>query len=96
MRARNRLSRPLSVLVWVSDDIRDAGGEADWLPCSSLRCLGLLGVACRAFVWFSRIIGFQMPAETSLMLAFPSTVVVVGRYHPWYLCLGGDSLFKQE
>ena len=25
MRARNRLSGPLSVLVWVSDDIRDAG-----------------------------------------------------------------------
>ena len=56
MRARNRLSGPLSVLVWVSDDTRDAGGEADWLPCSSLRCLGLLGGAWRAFVLFSRII----------------------------------------
>ena len=43
MRASDRLSGPLSVLVWVSDDIMDAGGEVDWLPCSSLRCLGLLG-----------------------------------------------------
>ena len=81
MRASNRLSGPLSVLVWVSDDIRDAGGEEDWLPCSSLRCLGLLGGMWRAFVRFSRIIWFQMPEETSLMLASPSTVVVVGRLY---------------
>ena len=56
MRGINRVSGPPSFLVWVSDDIRDAGGEADWLPCSSLRCLGLLGGAWRAFVLFSRII----------------------------------------
>ena len=68
--------------------------EEKQIGCLALRCLGLLGGAWRAFVWFSRIIGFQMPAETSLMkkkkrkkrkketslmLASPSTVVVVGR-----------------
>ena len=34
MRGINRVSGPPSFLVWVSDDIRDAGGEADWLSCS--------------------------------------------------------------
>ena len=87
--------------------------EEKQIGCLALRCLGLLGGAWRAFVWFSRIIGFQMPAETSLMkkkkkkekkernlsnasLSKHSGSCGKTRYHPWYLCLGGDSLFKQE
>ena len=96
MRGINRVSGPPSFLVWVSDDIRDAGGEADWLSCSFffLRCLGLLGEEGKGFVRFSRIIEFQMAAETSLLLSLSQHTGYCGktRYHPWHLCLGGNSL----
>ena len=94
MRGINRLRGTPSLLVWVSDDIRDAGGEADWLSCSSLRCLDLLGEEWKGFVRFSRIIGFQMAAETSLLFSLSQHSGNCGKtiYHPWHLCLGGNSL----
>ena len=110
VRGRNRLTGPPRVLAWVSDEIRNTGGEAGWLPCSSLRCLGLLRGEGRVFVRFTlcRIIGFQMPAEGLLMLSVSQHTghrIQQGaaspqncgktRYHPWHLCLGGNSLLKQ-